>query len=73
MFLIPCIIEIKNRREKLKLSKQRLALQAGLPSNAVYRIESGETKKINHLRAREIARVLGCKVEDICRLPERSA
>ena len=46
MFLIPCIIEIKNRREKLKLSKQRLALQAGLPSNAVYRIESGETKKI---------------------------
>lgn len=73
MLIIPRITEIKDRRERLGLSQHQVALQAGLSGNAIYRIESGESKKINHLRAREIAKVLGCKVEDICSLPERSA
>lgn len=73
MLIIPRSNEIKNRREALKLSQHQLSLKAGLGGNSIYRIETGESKKINHLRAREIARVLGCNVEDICSVPERSA
>lgn len=73
MLIIPRSTEIRNRREALKLSQKQLSLKAGLAGNSIYRIEAGESKKINHLRAREIARVLGCNVEDICSVPERRA
>ena len=73
MLVTPKIQEIKNRRERLGLSKYQLAILAGLPGNSVYRIENGDNQQTSHLRAREIARVLGCNVEDICSLPERSA
>lgn len=73
MLLNPNIPEIKRRRELAGLSLHKLSLQAGLTDTALHYIESGKTKKINHLRAREIARVLGCNVEDICSVPERNA
>lgn len=73
MLVIPKIIEIKKRREHIGLSQHQVSLQAGLTDTALHYIESGKTQKISHLRAREIARVLGCNIEDICSLPERSA
>lgn len=73
MLVIPKIQEIKSRRERLGLSKRQLALLAGLPSNAIYRIENGENQQTSNLRAREIARVLCCNIEDICSVPEHSA
>lgn len=73
MLLLVNVTEIINRRKYLGLSQHQVALQAGLTGNALHCIESGKSKKINHLRAREIARVLGCNVEDICSVPERSA
>ncbi len=65
--------ELQRQREKVNMTPYRLAVEAGLPINAIYRLESGATKTTNHLRAREIAKALGCKVEDICTAPERSA
>ena len=47
------------------LSQHQLSLQSDLGGCAISRIESGRTKRINHLRAREIARALDCRVEDI--------
>lgn len=65
MFVAPKIEEIKRRREALGWSQHQLSLRAGLSGCAVCRIESGKTLRINHLRAREIARVLDCSVTDI--------
>jgi len=65
MFVTPKITEIKKRREEIGLSQHQLSLQSDLSGCAISRIESGRTKRINHLRAREIARALGCEVEDI--------
>ena len=65
MFVIPNVPEIKRRREEIGLSQHQLSLQSDLSGCAISRIESGRTKRINHLRAREIAKVLDCKVEDI--------
>lgn len=73
MFLYPKIDKITKLREIAGLSRRALSQKAGLPENAILRIESGKSKKINHLRAREIAQALGCNVEDICSVPERSA
>ena len=65
MFVTPNVPEIKRRREKMGLSQHQLSLQSDLGGCAISRIESGRTKRINHLLAREIAKVLDCKVEDI--------
>lgn len=73
MFLYPHIKEIKLRREAAGLTKQALSRKAGLPDNAILRIENGTSARINHLRANAIAKALECKVEDICTAPERSA
>lgn len=64
MFVTPNISEIKKRREKVGLSQHQLSLQSDLSGCAISRIESGKTKRISHLRAREIAKTLDCKVED---------
>ena len=64
--------ELQCQREKSKMTPYRLAVKAGLPRNAIYRLESGATKTTNYLRAREIARALGCKVEDICIVSSQS-
>lgn len=65
MYLSTNVQELKQRREAAGLSMKGLSKRAGLPDNAVLRIESGQTRRINHLRAREIAKALHCKVEDI--------
>ena len=61
--------ELQQQREKANMTPYRLAVEAGLPINAIYRLENGATKTTNHLRAREVAKALGCKVEDICAVP----
>lgn len=57
--------ELQRQREQAHMTPYRLAVEAGLPVNAIYRLEDGTTKMTNHLRAREIAKALHCKVEDI--------
>ena len=58
-------VELHRHRERAKMTPYRLAKAAGLPVNAIYRLENGTTQMTNHLRAREIAKVLDCKVEEI--------
>lgn len=57
--------EIKKRRLQKKLSKSKLSLNAGLPANAICRIESNKHSYIYPIRAKAIANALDCKVEDI--------
>lgn len=57
--------ELQHQREVAKMTPYRLAKEAGLPVNAIYRLEDGTTKMTNHLRAREIAKALQCEIEDI--------
>lgn len=56
---------LQHQREQAKMTPYRLAVKAGLPLTAIYRLENGTTKMTNHLRAREIAKALHCEVEDI--------
>ena len=55
--------ELQRRREKQNMTPYRLAVEAGLPVNAIYRLEDGSTKMTS--RAREIAKALHCKTEEI--------
>ena len=57
--------EIKRRRLVNGLNKKELSLRAGLPANAIGRIEKGESERTHPLRARAIAEALHCGVEDI--------
>ena len=57
--------EIKRRRVERGLNRKELSLKAGLPANAVGRIEKGENEQTHPLRARAIAEALCCGVEDI--------
>ena len=57
--------EIKRRRLESGLNKKELSLKAGLPANAIGRIEKGESEQTHPLRARAIAEALHCGVEDI--------
>ena len=60
----PMCEKIKIKREKIGLSRQALSYKAGLPNNAVLRMERGNSS-VHPLRARAIASALDCKVEDI--------
>lgn len=57
--------ELQRQREQAQMTPYRLAKEAGLPVNAIYRLEDGTTKMTNHLRAREIAKALQCEVDTI--------
>lgn len=57
--------ELKHRRLVSGLNKKELSLKAGLPANAIGRIEKGESEQTHPLRARAIAEALQCEVEDI--------
>ncbi len=57
--------ELKKRRIEAGLNKKELSLKAGLPGNAIGRIEKGENERTHPLRAREIAKALHCEVDDI--------
>lgn len=63
--LVPKSHEIKKRRLERKLTKSRLSLNAGLPANAVCRIELGKQTYIHPIRAKAIAEALECKISDI--------
>jgi len=65
MFVSPKIEEIRSRRERLGWSQHQLSLRSGLSGCAICRIESRKSKRISHLRAKEIAKALQCNVEDI--------
>lgn len=63
--------EVRRRRIAAGLNQKELSIKAGLPVNAIFRIETGENQKTQFLRAREIARALGCQVHDIFFVPEK--
>ncbi|NLW78859.1 MAG: helix-turn-helix transcriptional regulator [Ruminococcaceae bacterium] len=65
MYLKPKVKEIVRRREEAALSQHQLSRKAKLGSSAIYRIEAEVSKSTHHLRAKEIADALHCKVEDI--------
>lgn len=62
---MPLVEEIKNKRTEMGLNCSQLSVKAGLPQNAIGRIERGESKLTHPLRAKVIAKALGCKVSDI--------
>lgn len=41
--------ELQRQRESKNMTPYRLAVEAGLPVNAIYRLEDGTTKMTNHL------------------------
>lgn len=63
--LVPKIEEIRRRRDELGMTKKGLSRKAGLPGNAILRIERGEGRYTYPIRARAIAKALQCDVEDI--------
>lgn len=63
--LIPKKSEIKQRRETIGLTKASLSKKAGLPANALSRIESSKSSFVHPIRARAIAEALECQVEDV--------
>lgn len=63
--LVPNKLKIVERRLELKLSQKALSQKAGLPENAVYRLENKDFRYIYPIRAKAIARALKCKVSDI--------
>lgn len=65
MFMTPKIDEIVKRRNDAGLSQHQLSLKAGIGGSSLSRIESGTTTAIHPLRAKAIAKTLGCKVTDI--------
>lgn len=70
MFVQPKIEQIKAMRKALGWSQHQLSIKAGLSGCAVCRIESGKTAQIHSLRAKEIAKVLNCNVDDIFTKPK---
>ena len=67
---IPKVNEIKRRRLESGYNCQELSLLAGLPKNAIYRIELDQSRYTYPIRARAIANALHCKVEDIFTITE---
>ena len=65
MFLKVNVVELQRHREQANMTPYRLAIEAGLPVNSIYRLEDGTTKMTNHLRAKEIAKALQCDIKDI--------
>lgn len=63
--LIPKSNEITKRREEKGMSKGAVARKAGLPGNALGRIEKHYCNSTHPIRAKAIAKALGCRVEDI--------
>lgn len=55
--------KLRSKRESLNLSQCKLSALAGLPNNAVFRMEKKDYK-VSFLRASAIAVVLNCSVSD---------
>ncbi len=56
--------EIKRRRERLGLTRYALSMKAGLGPMALTRMEE-ELHMVHPLRAKAVAYVLGCDVDEI--------
>jgi transcriptional regulator with XRE-family HTH domain len=63
--LVPKRSEICRLRTEAGLSLKKLSELAGLPSNAVFRIEKTKTGYTHPIRARAIAAALDCDLEKI--------
>ncbi len=63
--IIPKKEEISRRREAMGLTRCGLSRKAGLSTNALYRIESGNSGYVHPIRAKAIATALGCEMEEI--------
>ena len=63
--IIPKVEEIRKRREDMGLTRCGLSRKAGLSTNALFRIETGQTGYVHPIRAKAIAEVLECKLEDV--------
>lgn len=57
--------ELRRRRQEAGLSREKLSILAGLPSNLIFRIERGKVGYTYPIRARAIAKALHCKLSDI--------
>ena len=68
LFLFLC--EVVSDEQDAGYSCQKLSLLAGLPKNAIYRIELNQARYTYPIRARAIANALHCKVEDIFTITE---
>lgn len=71
MFVTPIRESIIRRREGKGMTQHQLSCDAGLPGNAIFRIENGCVQKTSSLRAQAIADALGCQIEDIFIIPGR--
>lgn len=65
MYVVPKIDELTKKRQSAGMTMKQLSLRAKLPGNAILRLETKKVAKTNYLRAREIARALGCTVEEV--------
>lgn len=57
--------EIKKKRISLHLSQRQLSIKAGLPDNAICRIENESFNSIYPIRAKAIAEALNCPIYEI--------
>lgn len=71
--LIAKVDKIIELRKAHGLNQKRLSEKAGLPVNAVFRIETGAYTRTQDLRAKAIANALECKVEEIFTSEQRYA
>ncbi len=63
--IIPKKEEIGRRREAMGLTRCGLSRKAGLSTNALFRIESGQSSYVHPIRAKAIAEALECQLEDV--------
>lgn len=70
MYLTAKKAAITSMRKKKGFSQSKLSELAGLGHAAVYRMEEMD-HKVHPLRAKAVAEVLGCKVEDLFEDVER--
>ncbi len=72
MYLVAKTNEIRTRRKEVGLTQSELSILAGFGAcnTSIYRIESS-LHKVHPLRAKALAEVLGCKVDDLFEDAER--
>ena len=63
--------EIEKKRKEKGYSQRKLSSVAGLPINAICRLEKNDYSFTHPIRAKAIARALGCKITEIFEENER--
>lgn len=67
---IPIASKIREKRIELGLNPTQLSMKAGLPKNAIGRIEKRGHSYTHPLRAKAIAKALECNVKDVFEITE---